>query len=245
MMESESLLDCYCDCFEKGLFLPKPHHTAFNSVHCQCARAVVFLSFFLRFLHGRKSMHEKSFSASTQTKTISTHSSRRITRQRKNEQKLSYILHIIAGWSFLFHFNLKITNETHTREWKKNRTSDSTHANPLFVPDSKSRVTTQRDNFSNRVFRLCSLLSITWQDKPHVQTSSVACLVHTHTSTSTRNVEKLFYIVHRFIRNIFWWFTQQRWLQIFLFNLNCCHHFFLLDSADAGKYCGEAKASTK
>lgn len=80
MMESQSLLDCYYDCFEKGLFLLKLQHTPFNSVHCQCAERT-FFSLFLWFLHRRKSMHEKSFAASTQTKTISTHN-RRITRKR-------------------------------------------------------------------------------------------------------------------------------------------------------------------
>ena len=160
MMESQSLLDCYCDCFEKGLFLPKLQHTGFNSVHCQCARGANVFLFFSRFLHRRKSMHEKSFSASTQTKTISKHN-RRITSERKNEQKLSYILHIISGWSFLFHFNLKITNETYTRKEKES------HKRFHHTPTENSLCQTQRpklrhrDNFSNLVFRLCSLLSIT------------------------------------------------------------------------------------
>lgn len=155
-------------------------------VHCQ---ADWILSF--RFIH---TQHAHMNAIRTQ-KTISNKNERRKTKDNEwktSTTKIRTFLH--DGFFFLlfqavvsFALIRTITNETHKYIWEK---LDSCGFG------------------SEIIFRIWILLSIAWQDKPHVRT----LLTRAHTHTQQKTLVNILHVL---------WHSATK---MFCFNLNCCHH---------------------
>ena len=143
-----------------------------------------------------------------------------------NRNFLTFCILFQAG---VFFFTLIWRLQTkHIQGKKKSLTSDST-THQLKTLCARLNVPSYDTEIIFRIW--CFVCAVFYQSHDRIShmykhlPSHVLC-THSHRTAHTPGMwKKLFYIVHRFICNIFWWFTQQRWLQIFLFNLNCCHHF--------------------
>lgn len=165
----------------------------------------------------------KNLSSHQQKQRQSQHTTARITKERMNRNFLTFCILLQAG---VFFFTLIWRLQTKHIQGKKNLTSDSTHqlktlCGRLNVPSYDTEI----------IFRiLCFVCAVFYQSHDRIShmykhpPSHFLC-THSHRTHTHTHQECGKTFLHRASFHIFWWFTQQRWLQNFLFNLNCCHHF--------------------